>query len=126
MAAPRRRRSSSTRSRATSSTATSTARRTAPPRSTRRAPDVRSALRLRLQVTDHADVELALDEAHDAGGLRRVDAERLGDQSARALDEVVADVREPAGRGGAVDAIDRADLVDRETVDDLVTEERAI
>jgi len=49
-----------------------------------------SALRRRPQVADHADVELALHESHDARGFRGVDPERRGHELARTTDEIVA------------------------------------
>lgn len=80
----------------------------------------------RPEMTDHAHVELALDEPDDAGGFRGVDAERLRHQRASTAHEVITDLRDPARCGGAVNAEDRSDLVDREAVDQLVTQERAI
>src|SRR5688500_18014979 len=81
---------------------------------------------LRCEVTDHADIELALYEPHDARGFGAIDTERLGHQCARALDEPVADLREPARGCRAVHFVDRSDLVDGEPIDELVAEQRAV
>src|SRR6185295_7437067 len=71
-------------------------------------------------------VELALDQADHAVDLVDRDLEAGGEPAARRGHERSPRALEPAGRGRAVDPEGGADLVDRELIDDLLAQQRAV
>src|SRR5262249_5956726 len=78
------------------------------------------------QVADHGRVELALHEPDHAVDLVYRELEPGGEPAAGRGDQGAAGALQPARGGGAVDAERRADLVDRELVDDLLAQQRAV
>src|SRR5262245_55738699 len=66
-----------------------------------------------------AELELALEEGEDAVELGAIEAQAGLELAAQALDQGAPGAREPAGGGGAVNAVEGGDAVDAEAVDDV-------
>src|SRR5688572_3739788 len=78
------------------------------------------------QIADHRCIEPALHEADHALDLIDRHLEALREALVRRRDERGARAVVPARGGGAVDTVGSAELVDREALDDLLLEERAV
>ena len=92
-----------------------------------RFPSPEAAARLVLaQVADHARVELALHEPDHAVDLLDRQLEPRGEPVVGRADQRAARALEPARGGRAVHAERGADLVDRQLVDDLLAQQRAV
>ena len=68
----------------------------------------------------HADLELAADEPEDRVELGGIDGQLLAQRGEGQLHDPLPGSLEPARRGGPVDLVQHADLVDGEPVDELL------
>src|SRR5690242_18398461 len=72
------------------------------------------------------ELDVAVEQTQDAVDLVAGQAERLHEATARVFRQIGARIGEPARAGRAVRAVETRELVDRESVEDVLAQEVAL